>query len=265
MNIDSLTNLSTFNWFYDKTKQLDSLAKQYGLPSLFGIFDSIFSSLKNEEDLQIFEPANSGESEQTDFVAYTAPGILFAKRPLKVEQIHINAENKKMLHKITETWRTTALHKARQAQGSDRLQFDNSASLAEWIDEEIDEKGQDPELRVFLCRDIEFNAPQAIAITSDINNKNKPSLHLNYIATNPINIRSIVNATENHRLAGAGTAMIYHLAQVCLQENKHKITLTALDEAKTFYEKIGFKESRNTYCAFTMRKATFHTLKNPNA
>lgn len=67
-------------------------------------------------------------------------------------------------------------------------------------------------------------------------------LKIALMVTNPINIRSSVNSTEDDRVRGAGTNLIVHIAKECLEKKYNGLYLESVDSALPFYQKLGFEE-----------------------
>ncbi|MBS0626985.1 MAG: GNAT family N-acetyltransferase [Verrucomicrobia bacterium] len=82
---------------------------------------------------------------------------------------------------------------------------------------------------------------KSIAMT--INEDNK--LILEYLITDPRNIKTTVNSEEPDRVSGAGTSIIQYLFQKCLTEELEEIFLHSNPDAKKFYEKLGFEKINN--------------------
>lgn len=100
--------------------------------------------------------------------------------------------------------------------------------------------------RVFTCiGPFSSGKIQSIAIVQYISvvfNRCCPQcfLHINFIATNPNNID---HKSNPNRVKGAGTAMIYRIAKVCLDEGYAQgILLNSFKSAKSFYLNLGFEE-----------------------
>ena len=175
-----------------------------------------------------------------------------SKRPLKVEQLHFNSENRNTIYKISSVWDKVADRKWKKVRSTEEaILFSDSCKINNWISELMSDKARDGnlEFRIFLCRDQILNQPQAIAITQDkiFHLDGTSYLYVLYLATNPLNIRAKVNASEPQRTEGAATHLIRHLAKVCLQENQEEIKLISLASAETFYKKLGFEVLAGNY------------------
>lgn len=154
----------------------------------------------------------------------------------------LTGDQLKTAEKVTTEWVNIAKEKSQKD-----IEFLNSESILKSISQRL----QFPlkhNYRVFACFDA-LNQQQAIAVASEENkiSTQKSHLYVNLLATNPINIRSSLNKEEK-KVTGAGTALISHLAKVCLQENKKELQVTSLDSALPFYIKLGFHQSTpNSY------------------
>lgn len=101
---------------------------------------------------------------------------------------------------------------------------------------------------IIVCRDEQLKQPQAIALTQlhVLKTCTGDSLGLYmkvmYLATNPANIRSSVNAEEYARVQGAASAILSHLKSKCLTESLEGIYLESVSSAKLFYKAHRFTE-----------------------
>ena len=85
---------------------------------------------------------------------------------------------------------------------------------------------------IYCCRDF-YNRVQGLIVLK----KTSGYVYINYLYTSPDNLLNSPN-----RISGVGTRLIQQAAQIAIQENTNQIRLCALDNAKPFYEKLGFKE-----------------------
>lgn len=97
--------------------------------------------------------------------------------------------------------------------------------------------------RVFTCiGPTPSNNVQAIAIVQKLSillgGKVRHFMHLNFIGTNPRNIKRINNSYTK----GAGTALVFRIAMLCLEGNMEGILLNPFKSAEPFYKKLGFKK-----------------------
>jgi hypothetical protein len=90
--------------------------------------------------------------------------------------------------------------------------------------------------RVLICQD-QTRTVQAIALYDAKSNK------LGYLATNPDNIRHDINKDVVHRVQGAGTQIVLHLAAIALKTN-NTLRLKAIGESIPFYQKLQFENDQ---------------------
>lgn len=149
-----------------------------------------------------------------------------------------NKKNIKAVRTTLKNWGLLSVARAIIAQVSDQIDEKHSeeASSSYGIISSIDEvlKKQKGKFQLHVALD-DTNTIQAIAITQLAKGANK----LELLATHPENIE-IFGYEKPTR--GAGTAIITHLANAILNKptGSTKLHLFALDNAKSFYEKLGF-------------------------
>lgn len=99
--------------------------------------------------------------------------------------------------------------------------------------------------RIYLCKDEKTDKVQSIALTKD---KPGGSIHLAHIVSSPQNIKHQNSHVFPQRVIGAGTALIHHLFQRAIKEEK-EITLEATRHSKLYYtKKFGFeKDNRDCF------------------
>ena len=83
------------------------------------------------------------------------------------------------------------------------------------------------------------SSPEVIQAIS-LFTKQKEHIFLNFLITNPHNIRAPINEFEEDKVCGAGSAIIQHLFKVCIEENLERIRLLSTDSSIEFYTKMGF-------------------------
>lgn len=170
--------------------------------------------------------------------------ISFEKPALNVTMLKPTAKNKREIKKIIETWKQVANAKAALTQTEAQL-FNDSTWIGTLIGNKLASTSADESrknnMRIVVCHDSQHRLPQAIAIienqTDDANVRYK---YVDFLMTNPINIRSSVNNDELHRVAGAATAVLTKVGQLCLKEKIETIKLWGINSAIPFYHKVGF-------------------------
>lgn len=167
-----------------------------------------------------------------------------SRYPLRVAHLAKTDQNKekniKKTSEVAKQWEKIADIKFSQATDlKEKIRFRDTRDIIFSVSESC----RLPFGEIFMCLDTK-NEPQAIALTDNIDN-NSSALYVECLVTNPKNIRSKVNFYEPSRVEGAGTAIINHLAKVCLDNNKESIQLNSNFSSLDFYKKLGFEQNAN--------------------
>ncbi len=143
--------------------------------------------------------------------------------------------------KVISAWASIAKEKANNplATDSEKDQF----SGCEWISKAVASclSDSDDESLIYVCKDKEGNIQGAMVVDVLWSH-----VDIDYLVTNPINIRSIVNEHESKKVAGAGTCLLQKAEEVAVESGKKSIKLYPLTSAINFYLKNGF--SYINYC-----------------
>jgi hypothetical protein len=97
-----------------------------------------------------------------------------------------------------------------------------------------------------ICRDRYYNLIQGIILYKTTKMKMPDDLaaqdylYVTYLVSSSRNIRSSLNTDALERVEGVGTTMIVEMAKKCLHDKLAGICLNALDDAVSFYQKMGF-------------------------
>lgn len=94
------------------------------------------------------------------------------------------------------------------------------------------------EKRLFICETKGVDELQAIALAEKKKDGEGDFLFLQFIVTNPENIRT---KSQHPRVRGAGTALMTEMVRKCLEEGNRSFRLYAEDSSILFYEKLGFR------------------------
>lgn len=95
---------------------------------------------------------------------------------------------------------------------------------------------------IYICYSDEENSPEKIEAIALVY-KQWSSLYISLLASHPKNLLSPVNISVTNQVSGAATKLINHLKEVvCPELNVTTIRLESLQNAKSFYEKLGFKK-----------------------
>ena len=178
----------------------------------------------------------------------------------------ISADTFPEVAKTALAWNQLAIVKQQSASAVDTDMFFSSITITQLI-ADCFTYAKDCIPRVYekaiACYDIDdpTNAFHAIALIKDDRrslfylDRDKRYLKIAHIATHPINIRSVVNRYEYDRVEGASSALIQHLAKVCLKKGYAGIYLEATPSALGFYKKFGFEVLEKSIVVMTERSA----------
>ena len=165
----------------------------------------------------------------------------FYQNTLRAEKINIfhYPEAKR----IASIWATVAREKEKLATTlSEKEQFSSCAGISEAMASSLSwpQFYQD----IYVCKDSygNFQGMMKIAMNTD-------EVYIALLVTNPINIRSPVNAEEWKKVSGAGTTLLHKAEELAIQKDKTSLRLHPLESAVEFYKKNGF-----VFDGWSMRK-----------
>jgi len=95
----------------------------------------------------------------------------------------------------------------------------------------------------YACLDREHHLQAMIAIVPTRN-----EIYVDYLVTNPINIRSDVNRFEPHKVRGAGSCLLRAAEWLAITRNKSQVSLCPLSSAVGFYLANGYTQSDWEMC-----------------
>ena len=165
------------------------------------------------------------------------------QRPLRIERV--DQKNYQKIKRIAEDWQLLAHRKI----GGHPDKLDTygrliaSSTVARAIALECYMMNSNPALAVewqkeiYACKD-EGDQVQGIALVT----KNLPALRVDYVMTNPANIRCKANESEPGRVEGAGRAFCAFLEKEAPKEGIKSVYLNALPPSIPFYLKFGFTQ-----------------------
>lgn len=175
------------------------------------------------------------------------------RSPLKVEKLSVNEKNCPDTISIAQLWQDICVAKIAVLNSEfknnplkEKPLFDDSEHIINLIKTYLKASKKNFD-EIYICRDRKFNLPQAIALVKTENLYSQDAKDLGkyskvaLLATNPINIRSVVNLKETMKVEGAASAIITYLGENCLKTQRKGVYLEAIDSAKSFYEKYGFE------------------------
>ncbi|MBS0627098.1 MAG: hypothetical protein JSS09_02680 [Verrucomicrobia bacterium] len=182
-----------------------------------------------------------------------------AIQPLDVLEIPSSEKQYIEIQKQVDLWSFLAQQKkAKTPIPVEKELFETLSSIA--IVLSISLENRSPSHQLLACTDKKKNI-QSIALVSNEVNR----IFLKYLITNPKNIRSDVNSNELNRVRGAGTAIIHHLLEKCLTEQK-TLQLYSTPSSEPFYKKLYFEKvnsSSSSTLLFSTRKIKFLFSNKP--
>jgi hypothetical protein len=165
---------------------------------------------------------------------------------LSVSELEVNDATCEKIEQITQEWETIAKDNAKQKDHEST--FLSLFSLAGTMHFYMVLRKHDPKKfqkdwgksKIFVCEDTRFldHEIQAIAFVDMLEKENFVKISL--LTTNPHNVRSELNKKNIRHVNGAGSAIIYYLANAFRQ----RIELLADNDAVEFYKKCGFEEGQ---------------------
>lgn len=135
--------------------------------------------------------------------------------------------------KVASAWKKAAKEKSRVAKKEkEKDQFDD----CEWVSGMFQKIfANKPAGYAFVCKDEKGNYQGMMHLSV-----NPEYVKIDFLVTNPTNIRSSVNASETKKVTGAGTALLKKAEQIAVENGKSEIKLTSRPSALAFYIKNGF-------------------------
>ncbi len=152
---------------------------------------------------------------------------LIAPPQLCVEKI---TEPQETVAKIVSIWQRVAGNKGKQATIlSEKSQFIDCLTVSSLI------LGTLQPLSAYICKDENANSQGMMMLQLKTDH-----VYIQYLVTNPINIRSSVNNGETKKVRGVGTCLLNKAEEIAVQEGKGSIQLHSFASAVPFYRKGGF-------------------------
>ncbi len=161
-------------------------------------------------------------------------------------KVHVSENNIEELDLCAEGWSTLAEDKQRLSETpEDKELFGSSLEISDHLKntipkaQTINKKTNKQRFEMLFSQSNDEN--RTIQAISVIKNKDDNTVYLEFLATNPNNIRARVNETQLNQVKGAGSSIIYALFEKCVQDQRASISLKALPPSVSFYEKLGFE------------------------
>jgi hypothetical protein len=209
--------------------------------SVFSDYNSISNSSSfTDEDFTDIFPFNPNAPK------IASPPTINKNHKLRAELISI--DDYPTASKVISAWANVAQEKAINPLTTDveKDQFNG----CRWISNTIVDCLTYPATNysIYACKDTEGNIQGAMVLEVMLSH-----IYIDYLVTNPINIRSAVNQHELKKVTGAGTCLLHKAEEVAIQYGKETIRLTPLKSAINFYLKNGFSYI-NYYMVKTVNK-----------
>ena len=136
--------------------------------------------------------------------------------------------------RIASTWERVAREKEREAtRDTEKTQFRACANISSSVASSLEYPNYNRS--IYTCKDSEENDQGMMVI-----NIERDRVYVALLVTNPINIRSDVNANETKKVNGAGTCLLNKAVEIATEEGKESVWLTPLNSAVGFYKRQGF-------------------------
>lgn len=140
--------------------------------------------------------------------------------------------------RIAYTWERVAREKEGEARrDTEKAQFRACANISNAVSNAVASCFEHSNYNryIYTCKDSEGNDQGMMVINIEIDR-----VYVALLVTNPINIRSDVNANEIKKVNGAGTCLLNKAVEIATQEGKESVWLTPLQSAVGFYKRHGF-------------------------
>lgn len=119
--------------------------------------------------------------------------------------------------------------------------LENTISKIQQINKKINKQ------RFEILFSVSNDPNRTIQAISVVKNKDDNTVYLEFLATNPNNIRARVNESQLNQVKGAGSSIVSKLFEKCVQNKQDSICLKALASSVSFYEKLGFEVIKEGY------------------
>lgn len=175
---------------------------------------------------------------ETRFIEPPNPVTTALHRPLHVERVEWSEYSK--IRAVARRWQMSAKDKADKTAGTERARFKDCAYISECVFDHCGRKWTMTRKRLYACKD-GSGTVHGLALVAN----NFPQLSVEYLVTNPVNIRSVVNENEPNRVEGAGRAFCQYAEKEATRRGLTSIRLNPLDSSQEFYCKVGFVPYKN--------------------
>lgn len=159
--------------------------------------------------------------------------------------------------RIASLWQTAAQNKANlAATSSEKEKFATCKAISKCVYYSAVHPNENDE--IYACKDEKGNIHgfMVLSVESD-------HVYVNYLVTNPNNIRSSVN--ENvPKVEGAGTCLLKQAEKIAFEKSKWEgVVLTPVSSAIAFYQKLGFSFDHFLGCRMSKTLAVIASSITP--
>lgn len=156
---------------------------------------------------------------------------------LRVEKVSL--ERYPAASRVLSAWERVAMEKWRNTMNvEEREQFQNCRQIARCVRGSLEDPDEEEE--IYFCLD-RFGNIQAAIVLEPLE---EDELHIDFLVTNPINIRSEANKDETQKVRGAGSLLLREAERIAMKGNQSRVSLSPLPGAIEFYRKNGYSGDR---------------------
>lgn len=188
----------------------------------FFVNDSLISKESSTDSLISSLAISSMEAFKVDPVATK----LYIKK--------LNFYEKEDAAKVAAVWQDVAKEKEEKAQTLvEKIQFRACGYIVSEVEDSLLSARYNEE--AFVCLDEAGNEQGFLIAEMRLN-----EIYVEWLVTNPINIRSSLNDSEPLQVKGAGTTLLREMEELASKTNRARVALYPLQSAIPFYEKNGY-------------------------
>lgn len=164
---------------------------------------------------------------------------LFPREIKKGPSLHLKEISFDEMHAILVSW--DKLSRDKQELVESAKEWDQFETNREVCQDFLKKLNLGDRSQFYLCQ--VGDDPKAVMATKDFD---PSSLEIVYLITNPINIRSSVNDSEENRVKGAGTFLLQEAEKIAVVKKMERVVLSSLSTAVEFYKKNGYVSCGNS-------------------
>jgi hypothetical protein len=139
-------------------------------------------------------------------------------------------------------WKTAAIDKkCRTSSPQEQERFDDCFQAASSVGDKLLNRSQNQEF--YVCRDKSSTIQAVLCFT-----EKQRSIYIDWLVTNPVNIRSEINRFETGKVRGAGSCLLKAAERISLEKGKEYVHLHTLHNSIGFYEAHGYEPYEISWC-----------------